>query len=233
VTKLADAPLRMDRSFDAVVFDFGGVLITPMAGKIAEVAARHGVEPDVLQDILLGPREASSDHPWHRAERGEVAYRDLQSMLAPVAAAAGIAFEGDELKRVLATGYTPVSAVVDRIGALRAAGYRTALLTNSLREFRASLEAMVDFGLFDVIVDSSEVGLRKPDAAIYELVTGRLGVPPSRILYLDDFAHNLGPAAAIGWSVVHVLDSATAIRQLDLLLEPQPATGGNDEGGGL
>jgi putative hydrolase of the HAD superfamily len=232
VTEFADAYLRTGRSFDAVVFDFGGVLITPMAGKIAEVAARHGIEPDVLQDILLGPREASSDHPWHRAERGEVAYRDLQGMLTPVAAA-GIAFAGDELKRVLSTGYTPVDAVVDRIRALRAAGYQTALLTNSLKEFRARLEAMVDFGLFDVIVDSSQVGLRKPDAAIYELVTGRLGVPPSRILYLDDFAHNLGPAAALGWSVVHVVDPATAVRQLDLLLEPQLAAADDDESGGL
>ena len=211
MTELADVPLRLGRSFDAVVFDFGGVLVTPMARKIAEVAARHGVEPDVLQDVLLGPREESSDHPWHRAERGEVAFADLQAMLAPVAAAAGIAFGGDELKLILNTGFTTVDAVVDRIGALRAAGYRTALLTNSLREFRAGLESMVDFGLFDVVVDSSQVGLRKPEAAIYELVTDRLGVSPGLLIFRAQLVIQIWIAGILLYRLLQKLYAASAL----------------------
>ncbi|WP_322761962.1 HAD-IA family hydrolase [Frankia sp. Cr2] len=223
MTELAGLPIRVGRSFDAVVVDFGGVLVTPVVHAIAAVAARHGVEPGVLRDVILGPSEVSSGHPWHRAERGEIACADLPAMLAPIAAAAGIAVEGDELDLILDARVTAVDAVVGRIGALRAADYRTALLINSFKELRARLEAMVDFGLFDVVVDSCEVGLRKPDAAIYELVAERLGASPDRIRYLDHLAHNLRPAAAAGWSVVHVADADTAVRQLDRLLESPPA----------
>ena len=72
--------------------------------------------------------------------------------------------------------------------------------------------------MFDVVVDSSEVGLRKPEPGIYELTTEMLGVPADTILYLDDFAANLVGAEAAGWQTILVTDVGAALTALDLAL---------------
>ena len=69
-----------------------------------------------------------------------------------------------------------------------------------------------------MVVDSSEVGHRKPEPAIYELTTSMLGVPPSAILYLDDFAANIEGAKAAGWRTIHVVDIESALTELDHVL---------------
>jgi len=209
----ADAPIR------AVVWDFGGVLITPITQLLDEIAVWHGITMVEMLDVLMGPRESSTaDHPWHRAERGELATSMLQAEVAPFATSAGLTLRGDEYERLLCGVFDVHHDVVQRIGALRAEGYRTGLLTNSFKEFRDHLEAHVDFGVFDVIVDSSEVGLRKPEPEIYDLTTELLGVPADTILYLDDFAANLVGAEAAGWQTILVTDVGAALTALDLAL---------------
>lgn len=212
------------RRYDAVVFDFGGVLITPITDKLDVLADRHGVATVDLLEVLLGPPHTSTvDHPWHRAERGDVAIADLQALVTPIAAAAGIDLDGDEIDILLEPVYRYHQDVLGRIRELRAAGYRTALLTNSVREYRARLEAELDLAsLFDLVVDSSEVGMRKPEPAIYQHVTERLGVDPDRVVYLDDFAHNLGPAESTGWTVIHVTGPDQLLADLDRLLGHGP-----------
>lgn len=203
-------------SITAVVFDFGGVLITPITNALGEVADWHDVPMVTMLEILMGPRERSThDHPWHRAERGEMPTAEMQGEIGPFAEAKGVQLRGDEYERVLRGDFLVHNSVVDRIGDLRARGYATGLLTNSFREFRAVLEEHVDFGLFDVVVDSSEVGHRKPEPAIYAIVAERLGVPGEQILYLDDFAANLDGAQAAGWQTIHVVDVATALEELE------------------
>jgi epoxide hydrolase-like predicted phosphatase len=203
----------------AVVFDFGGVLITPITTLIAEVATWHDVSMVAMLDVLMGPREMStSDHPWHRAERGELAIAEMQREVAPFAKAAGLTLRGDEYQRLLCGEFTVHAEIVDRILRLREEGYRLGLLTNSFVEFREHIESHIDFTLFDAVVDSSEVGHRKPEAAIYELTTRMLGVPASEILYLDDFAANLEGATQAGWRTIHVVDVESALKELDLVL---------------
>lgn len=208
----------MTRRFDAVVFDFGGVIITPLTIKIEQLADRHGVGALELLEVLLGPRHSTHDHPWHRAERGEVAVADLQTLVEPIASASGIDLAGDEMEILFEPDYRYNGAVLDRITRLRADGYLTALLTNSVKEYRERLERELDLTLFDVVVDSSEVGARKPEPAIYERTTAALGVAADRVLYLDDFDQNLGPAEAAGWTVIHVTTPDDAIARLDDLL---------------
>ena len=206
----ADAPIR------AVVWDFGGVLITPITELIDEIAVWHGITMVEMLDVLMGPRDASTaDHPWHRAERGELATSVLQTEVAPFAASAGLTLRGDEYERLLCGVFEVHHDVVRRIGELRAEGYRTGLLTNSFKEFRDHLEAHVDFSVFDVVVDSSVVGLRKPEPEIYTLTTEMLGVPANTILYLDDFAANLVGAEAAGWHTILVTDVGAALAALD------------------
>jgi len=209
----------MEPPIRAVVFDFGGVLISPITTLLAEVAAWHDVTMVTMLDVLMGPREMSTpDHPWHRAERGELAIAEMQREVSPFAVAAGLTLRGDEYERLLCGEFTVHREVVDRITRLRADGYRLGLLTNSFAEFRDHLEAHVDFALFDVVVDSSEVGHRKPEPAIYELTTRLLGVDAEEVLYLDDFAANVDGARAAGWRTIHVVDIESALSELDTVL---------------
>ena len=192
-------------SVRAVVFDFGGVIITPITDALTEIAGWHDVEMTRMLDVLMGPRETSTrDHPWHRAERGELAIAEMQAAVGPWARDADISLRGDEYERLLRGDFDVHPEVVERVASLRSDGYRTGLLTNSLREFRPHLAATVDLELFDAVVDSSEVGARKPESAIFELTTERIGVDASAILYLDDFAANVAAADAAGWTTIHV-----------------------------
>lgn len=207
------------RRFDAVVFDFGGVLISPITTRLAALAEHHGIPTVEMLELLMGPRHVSTpDHPWHRAERGEVSSTELQTLIAPLAVEAGLELRGDEMEVLFDRGYTYHHQVVDRVRSLRRQGYRTALLTNSVLEFQEVLQEEIGDDLFDEIIDSSAVGMRKPEPEIYRLVTDRLGADPGRIVYLDDFEHNLGPARAAGWTVIHVTDPARALAALDGLL---------------
>jgi len=209
----------MGSSIRAVVFDFGGVLISPITTLIAEVAAWHDVSMVEMLDVLMGPRETSTpDHPWHRAERGELAIAEMQTEAVPYAVAAGLTLRGNEYERLLCGEFVVHDDVVDRIVRLRDEGYRLGLLTNSFLEFREHIESHIDFALFDAVVDSSEVGHRKPEPAIYELTARMLGVSASEILYLDDFAANLEGAKAAGWRTIHFTSVERALRELDRTL---------------
>ncbi len=204
----------------AVVFDFGGVIITPITDKLARIAERNGADPVVMLEVLMGPRHDSTDHPWHRSERGELAVAEIQALLGPYADHHGVTLDGDEIAVLLdAQTYAINHQVLDRIAALQGL-VKLGLLTNSIREFRPTLERDVDLTLFDVVMDSSAEGSRKPEAAIYRRTTEALGVAAEAVVYLDDFDHNLGPARAEGWQTIHVTDPDDALRELDALLEP-------------
>jgi putative hydrolase of the HAD superfamily len=203
----------------AVVFDFGGVLITTISNQIAGIADDRGIAPAVMHELLLGPRESGPDHPWHRAERGEIATDAIQGQLSPWADELGVRLRGDEIERLLAPGgYTVVDEMIDRVRSLRDDGYLTGLLTNTFAEFRPTMQRDIDFAMFDVVVESFAVGSRKPEFAIYEATAERLGVDHDAIVYLDDFDQNLEPPAALGWSTVLVGDHRDALRELDRLL---------------
>jgi len=203
------------REFDAVVFDFGGVLITSINNQVGDVAEANGVDPATMHRVLLGP-SASGDHPWHRAERGELSVADIQSQLDPWADAADVELRGDEIERLLTPGgYTIVHAMQTRIADLRSEGFRTALLTNTFAEFQPTMQRDIDLDLFDAVIESFAVGARKPEPAIYAATAERLGVGHDGIVYLDDFDQNLAPAAALGWTTILVDDHDAALAALD------------------
>ena len=215
---------RQTREIRAVVFDFGGVLITSISNQIGTVAGTHGVDPAVMHEVLLGPRASGPDHPWHRAERGEIAVAEIQGLLGPWAAAAGMSLHGDEIEQLMAPGqYAVVDAMVGRVRSLRRDGYVTGLLTNTFAEFRPTMERDLDLSLFDAVVESFAVGSRKPETAIYRATAERLGVADGTILYLDDFEQNLVPPAALGWATILVGDHGDALTALDAMLDRHPS----------
>ena len=208
------------RAFEAVVFDFGGVLITSIRNQLGGVAASHGVGVDTMLQILLGPHESGDEHPWHRAERGEIAVADIQAELGPWADTHGVSLRGDEIERLLVPGgYTVVDQMIDRVARLRIEGYRTGLLTNTFAEFRPTMQRDLDFELFDVVVESFAVGSRKPERAIYEATREQLGVDHESIVYLDDFDQNLTEPVALGWTTIRVADHQRALDDLDAVLQ--------------
>lgn len=201
----------------AVVFDFGGVLISPITEKLELLAARHGTTMHALLALLLGPRD-SGDHPWHRCERGEIPVDSIQGLLDPWAADAGIALTGDEIDVLLRADYRMVEPMVDQVTELRANGVRTALLTNTFAEFRPIMQRDLDFSLFDAVVESFAVGARKPEPAIYAATAAALGVAHEQIVYLDDFDQNLVPAQQLGWRTIHVTSPQQALGELAALM---------------
>jgi epoxide hydrolase-like predicted phosphatase len=212
---------------EAVVFDFGGVIITPITRTIGRIAEGLGTSVEVLAPVLMGPfEESSDDHPWHRLERGEIATEELQVLLAPHADAAGLALRGDEVELLLAPAAFEVNEyVLDAVDGLRARGVKVALLTNGIRSFRDRLAEICRRDRFDVYVDSAWVGMRKPEARIFEHVTELLGVAPSATVFLDDFAGNLAAARAHGWRTIHVTDPRAALAELEAMLAQPDVSG--------
>jgi putative hydrolase of the HAD superfamily len=81
------------------------------------------------------------------------------------------------------------------------------------------MEKVIDLSMFDCVIESFAVGSRKPEPAIYEATARELGVAHEHIAYLDDFDQNLAPAAALGWTTIHVTDPTVALAELDRLLD--------------
>ena len=201
------------RRIDAIVFDLGGVLM--LNGRPSDIAGRFpGHDPAVLIPILMGPHDDDTDHPWHRLERGEISMQELRAANREALAAHGV-----ELPRARAGSgappieFRPNEAMFALARDARAAGLKIAILTNNVREFRPRWWTLAPYEeLFDAVVDSHEVGARKPDPAIYRLTLERLGVPAGRAAFLDDIAPNAAAATAVGMFGLHVEgDGADAI----------------------
>jgi putative hydrolase of the HAD superfamily len=206
------------RRVKAVVFDFGGVLITPITNQLGAVAAQHDVPMTTMLEILLGPH-LSGDHPWHRAERGELAVADIQPQLQHWADPHGVTLRGDEIDALLASGgYTVVKEMAAKVAQLKRDGVITGLLTNTFAEFRPTMERDLNFADFTQVVESFAVGCRKPEAKIYEATRELLGVNHDEILYLDDFVQNIAAAEAFGWSTIQVADPVAAVALIDAFL---------------
>ena len=204
-----------------MIFDLGGVLARN--GRHSDFSARYpDHDPATITQLLLGDYAADTDHPWHRLERGEITLAENRELNRAALASAGI-----EMPAVPASGsgggfaFELNAPMIELVGDLRAASPRIKLgvLTNNVREFRPIWWDMLPFGeWFDDVVDSHEVGLRKPNPAIYELALGHLGVPAGRAAFLDDVASNLTPAAALGIHAVLVEeDPAAAIAAVRML----------------
>jgi epoxide hydrolase-like predicted phosphatase len=197
----------------AVLFDLTGVLTTsPWPALTA--AARGDLE------LLVGPYHLDTDHPWHRLERGEITIDEWLTAVHALAETAGTTLDLTPMQSLLST-LSVHDEVVEHIRVLRADGYRTALVTNNVREGSATWRALLPVDdLFDIVVDSSSVGMRKPDPAIFVHTLDLLGgIAPERAVFLDDVEGNLVGARSAGLRTILVSDPpGPALVELDLLL---------------
>jgi epoxide hydrolase-like predicted phosphatase len=207
---------------EAALFDFGGVFTASPFHAVESLGAELGAEPGRLLELVFGPYAEDTDHPWHRLERGEIAFGDARDAIIALGRAAGIDSDPVRVfqKMSVEPGIRP--SFVERARRLRAAGVRTALVTNNAREFRDRWRPLLPLSeLFELVVDSSEVGVRKPDPAIFRLALGGLAVAdPTRVVFVDDFEANVRAARALGLQGVLVgADPASALAELDALIE--------------
>ncbi len=207
------------RQIDAVIFDLGGVLMKN--GRHSDLVRRFPADKaDAALRVFMGDYGADNDHPWHRLERGEISFEEVRRLNRASLAEIGIEIPAPaEGQTAPAMNFQPDTEMIDLVVRLRAAGLRTSILTNNVREFRDLWRPLLPYGeLFDDIVDSHEVGLRKPNAAIYELALTRLKAVAGRSAFLDDVLTNVTAAERVGMLGILVdEDSGPAIETVERL----------------
>jgi epoxide hydrolase-like predicted phosphatase len=212
----------MIRRFDAVLFDFGGVYTASPFGAFEEAARELRADPRVVLEIVFGPYDLDTDHPWHRLERGELGLGAAREEIIALAEQRGLKL--DPLIVLARMARTPGAreSVVTRTRALRQGGYKTALVTNNAREFAAAWRPLLPLDeLFDAVIDSSEVGVRKPNPEIFEHALAQIGgVAPARSIFLDDHPGNVAAARRLGMQGLLVgEDPKPALDELERLLQ--------------
>jgi epoxide hydrolase-like predicted phosphatase len=189
---------------DTVIFDVGGVLAT--TGRHSDFARRFpDTDADAVVRILLGDYAEDGEHPWHRLERGEITLEENRRLNKVALMDAGIDLPAAPSGGAPMIEFVLNEPVVELVHELKAAGLRLGVLTNNVAEFRERWRAMLPFDeLFDDVVDSHEVGVRKPNPAIYQLALARLGAEAGRTAFLDDVPSNVSAAQAVGMLAVVV-----------------------------
>ena len=208
----------MNNAFDAVVFDFGGVVIDSPFDAFADLERRAGAAPGSIRAINARNPDGNA---WARVERGDLDAEGFVELFEQEAAAAGVTLPARDVLAAV-TGASSARHVarpvmIELLAELRARGLKLALITNNIRPLGDSPDVAWVFDAFDVVVQSALVGIRKPEPAIYHLALDALGVAPERAVMLDDLGINLKPARALGMATVKVLDAeqgAAALRQL-------------------
>lgn len=204
-------------SVDVAVFDYGGVLTTPMSDSIAAWLDRDGIDPASFSRTLKAwlSRSAPDGTPIHRLETGELSTAEFDALLAAeLVGKDGGTVAPEDLLSGLFAQMRPDLAMFDLVQDVKAAGVGVALLSNSWGNTypRERIDAV-----FDLVVISGEVGMRKPEPEIFELALDRIGLPAGECVFVDDMAHNITAAERAGLAgIVHRTFDQTA-RELEPL----------------
>jgi putative hydrolase of the HAD superfamily len=214
--------MREPGRITTVISDFGGVLTTPLIQSFAAVQDQTGVPFEELAKGMARIEEEEGRHPLFELETGRLTEEEFLHKL------------GDDLEPVL--GHRPAlhrfreiyfdalhpnEPMIDLMRNVKARGYRMGLLTNNVREWEPLWRTMLPVDeIFEVVVDSGFVGMRKPDREIYDLTLERLGGPaPADCLFIDDTDVNCDAARELGMSAVHYRDNDQAIGEIRAALE--------------
>jgi putative hydrolase of the HAD superfamily len=201
----------------AVLWDFGGVILT----SPFESFRRYEIDHDLPTDFI---RKVNTTNPhgnaWALLERNEISADQFDALFTVESEALGHRVPGADVLSLLAGDVR--AEMVDMLDQVKAAGYRVACLTNNVIggdgrdagvDARSTQIAAV-MDRFDVIVESSKVGVRKPERRFYEIACELLGVEAEECVFLDDLGINLKPAAAMGMTTIKVTSAEQAIKDL-------------------
>ena len=207
----------MRSPFDALVVDFGGVLTTPLQAAMLRFAEDMGIELQHLARAALGGYMGGEDSLVFDFETGKISEDEFCTAFAGrLTEYSGIEVEPAGLVTRLFAGLQLEESMFAAVAAAREAGLKTGLLSNSWGTALYPHDRLAE--LFDVSVISGEVGLRKPDPAIFDLTTSRLGVPAARCVFVDDHPGHLTSAAEAGMTTVLHREPGRTIDELESLL---------------
>jgi putative hydrolase of the HAD superfamily len=205
----------------AVLWDFGGVILS----SPFEAFNRYETEAGLPKDFIRGLNARNPDtNAWAKMERSEVSLDGFVSLFEEEARQQGRTVDGWKILQALSGDIRP--QMVEALRRCKAA-FRVACITNNMKsgegpgmarspeKAKAVAEIMT---LFEHVVESSKLGLRKPDPKIYRHACDLLGVPPDRCIYLDDLGVNLKPAREMGMRTIKVVDPDVAIDELQAMV---------------
>ncbi len=200
--------------FEAVIFDFGGVITESPFEAFNRMEARLGISPNTVRRINATNPDTNA---WALFERSEIGPDEFDRLFSEEAAALGVRLSGRDVLSCLNGNVRPrmLEALKRISGSLK-----TGCITNNVKTAgpdHASRDALVAeaFSIFGHVLESSRIGIRKPDPRIYQMMLEALSVAPSRAIYLDDLGINLKPAKALGMTTIKVVNGDDAIAELE------------------
>jgi epoxide hydrolase-like predicted phosphatase len=206
----------------AVISDFGGVLTTPLLGSFLAFQDRTGISAEALGRAMQAVAERDGGHPLFALERGELtepAFLDrIATALEPEL---GHRPQMHRFREIYFEALEPNEPMIELMRGVRGRGYRMALLTNNVREWEPYWRSMLPVDeIFEVVVDSGFVGMRKPEPGIYELAVDRLGggIGMADCLFVDDLEANVAAARELGMATVHFRSNEQAIAAIEAAL---------------
>ena len=234
-------------SISTVIFDFGGVISSPLFVGIGAFEAAEGYPPGSLVRLMFGEThyigvegraiaesiaadpdaaeaegEVEDEPDWHLLEKGKLDVKTyFERVVEKAPAALGREIDMETYGRFWRTTAPGVHwMTVHKMRELKARGLRIGLLTNNVKEFGDNWRAMFPIDdLCEDVVDSSHVGMRKPERGIYDLTCSRLAIAPAEAVFVDDNADNIAAAREYGMEVVHFVDPRRALAEIDAVLE--------------
>ena len=208
--------------YSAVIFDFGGVITSSPFEAFNRMEAEHGLPSDFVRAVNSTDPD---NNAWAKFERAEIDAVTFDSLFAAEAEALGHRLKGSAVIACLSGDIRP--AMVAALDRLKAAGFKLGCITNNVptghgagmagSAVKAQAVAAI-LTRFDHVIESSKVGIRKPDPRIYQMMCDALGVQSAECIYLDDLGINCKPAAAIGMAAIKVTSGEQAIMDLGRLL---------------
>jgi putative hydrolase of the HAD superfamily len=200
---------------EAVIWDFGGVLTSSPFEAFARFETERGLPADIIR------RTNAANHlenAWAKFERAEVDIETFDQLFAAESLALGAEVRGRDVLPLLAGDLRP-----EMVEALRRikSRFKTGCITNNLpanaigSASGRTLYIAEVMALFDHIIESAKIGMRKPDLQIYRMMVDALAVDPKHCVYLDDLGVNLKPAREMGMTTIKVRDAAQALTELE------------------
>jgi putative hydrolase of the HAD superfamily len=204
--------------FSTVIFDFGGVITSSPFEAFNRLEAERGLPHDFVRTVNAANPD---ENAWAKFERAEVDVDAFDALFAAEARALGHDLDGASVIACLAGDVRP--AMVEALDRLKEEGFALGCITNNVKAGRGAamarntqmaLQVKNIMARFDHVIESSKVGLRKPDLRIYQMMCDALGVGPSECVYLDDLGVNCKPAAALGMHAIKVTSGEQALVDL-------------------